>query len=187
MRIAFALLAVAACACSEQGSRDGGPLPQFTGVYRIMEIGDPEPELPDEISAFSRWSHLTRRVSRTFAGAVGRVEVGPAVGGEYSEWRVRFDDPDHEIRLLVGPRRGNDSYPVWRFEQAPAPPANEGTARVDGDELIADFAILGVEGRRPVIRERWRLTEDGRLEFSLEGGIEGGKLKRVGGFTATRR
>src|SRR5688572_15692713 len=55
-----------------------------------MEIGEPEPKLPDEISAFSRWSHLTRRVSRSFAGAVGRVEVGPAVGGEYSEMASAF-------------------------------------------------------------------------------------------------
>ena len=76
---------------------------------------------------------------------------------------------------------------AWRFEQPPAPSANEGTARVEGDELIADFAIHGVEGRRPVIRERWRLTEDGRLEFSLEGGSEGERLARVGGFTAIRQ
>ena len=33
----------------------------------------------------------------------------------------------------------------------------------------------------------WRLTEDGRLGFSLEGGAEGGKLTRVGGFTAARQ
>jgi hypothetical protein len=177
-----------ACACSAQDTRAGGPLPQFNGEYRITDMGRVESEPTEVIPALSRLSRLSNRVSQAFAPAAGSVVVAPAIGNEYAEWSIRIEDPDHEIRMLVGVRRSDGTYPVWRFEQAPAPvTVGDGTARVEGNELIADFALRDAIGERPILRERWRLIDDDRLEFSLESGPGEGKVKRVGGFTALRQ
>ena len=62
--------------------------------------------------------------------------------------------------------------------------SNAGTARLEGQELIADFPhVAGPAGK--LIRERWRLT-NGSLEFALEASGGTGQPVRVGGYTATR-
>ena len=78
--------------------------------------------------------------------------------------------------MLVGARRTDWTYPVWRFEQAPAPAtAGGGRARVEGNELIADFPLRDATGERPILRERWRLIGDDRLDFPLESGPSGAR------------
>lgn len=137
-----------------QGQGSPGPLPQFSGDYRIVE------------------------------GPSGVVRVAGVMGGAYSEWNVSMGQPSHEIRMLVAPRAADGRFRVWRFEQEPAPAvAHEGTAYLaDDQELVAEFP--GTAGAGRVLRERWRLTESGGLTFSLEAGSQGEPLRRVGGFSA---
>lgn len=131
------------------------PLPQFTGEYQIV------------------------------TGATGTVRIVPALGGKYAEWHIRFDDPEHEVRMFLGLVTPDGDYPVWRFEQEPAPfVAEKGVARFDGGELVAEFASTTPTTPR-VLRERWKLTE-ATLEFSLEAGTQGESLRTVGGFVASR-
>jgi hypothetical protein len=61
---------------------------------------------------------------------------------------------------------------------------NEGTARLEGQALVADFYGSGEPQR--ILRERWTLGQDGSLRFDLEA-AQGGSPQRVGGFTANRR
>jgi hypothetical protein len=99
---------------------------------------------------------------------------------------MAMDEPAHEIRRMVGPRNADGSFPIWRFEQQPAPAvAADGVLRIDQDGMIADFQ--GTTSRAFVLRERWRLVDEGTLEFALEAGPDVSSLVRVGGFTAVRR
>jgi hypothetical protein len=89
--------------------------------------------------------------------------------------------------MFVGGRSGDGTFRVWRFEQEPSPGvSNEGTARLEGQELIADFPhVEGPPGK--MIRERWRLTNGG-LQFVLEASPKAGvEPSRVGGFAAARQ
>jgi hypothetical protein len=89
--------------------------------------------------------------------------------------------------MLIGGRRADGTFPVWRFEQEPAPAvSNEGVARLDGTELVADFVARESDAARHMIRERWNLT-DGNLSFSLEANTQGRVPERVGGFVAVRQ
>jgi hypothetical protein len=119
-------------------------------------------------------------------GPSGTVRIMDALGGSYTEWAASFGQPSHEIRMLVGARNADGTFRAWRFEQEPAPAvSNEGTARLVGQELIADFtATTGPQGK--MIRERWRLTSNG-LEFDLEASAQGEPPRRVGGFAAIRQ
>ena len=139
-----------------QGQGPSGSLLQFRGNYEIM------------------------------GGLPGTVRILDALGGSYTEWAATFGRPSHEVRMLVGARNGDGTFRVWRFEQEPAPNvSNEGTARLVGQEFIADFtANTGPQGK--MIRERWRLTTSG-LEFVLEASGQGEPPRRVGGFTAVRQ
>lgn len=75
---------------------------------------------------------------------------------------------------------------LLRFEQEPAAlVANAGTGRLQGLEFIADFVSSSGEPGK-FLRERWRLTPEGGLEFDLEAAGEGAGPRRVGGFRATR-
>src|SRR5262245_56231556 len=118
-------------------SPQGSPLPQFRGTYAITE----EPG--------------------------GTVQVSDALGSSFSEWVVRFEEPRHEVRLMVGELRSDGTFPVWRFEQDPAPQvAHQGSGRLSGEEFVADFGSTdGQQGK--FLRERWTLTADG-LQFDLE-------------------
>jgi hypothetical protein len=94
-----------------QGQVPGGPLQQFCGTYQIA------------------------------GGLPGTVRVSDALGGSYTEWAVTFGQPSHEPRMFVGGRNNDGTFRVWRFEQEPSPAvSNEGTARLEGQELVADFA-----------------------------------------------
>jgi hypothetical protein len=87
------------------------------------------------------------------------VRIAPALGGTYAEWRVNFGSPAHELRLMVGVQKADGSYPVWRFEQEqePAPAVGqEGIARFDADELVAEFPASGS-------------NQDGRILFASVG------------------
>ena len=140
-----------------RGQATGGPLPQFSGDYRIVR------------------------------GAAGTIRVTAAIGGNYTEWSVHVAQPVHELRMLVGARRADGSFRVWRFEQEPAPAVeHEGTARLEGGELVADFPSTSGQ-RAGFLRERWRLTPDGGLEFDLEASAQGEAPQRVGGFVAVRQ
>ena len=113
------------------------------------------------------------------------VRISPALGGTYAEWQIHFVEPEHELRMFLGPSNPDGDYPVWRFEQEPAPAvAHEGVARFQAGELVAEFRSP-TPGVEKILRERWRLT-DGELEFSLEAGTQGAPLQRTGGFTASR-
>jgi hypothetical protein len=84
------------------------------------------------------------------------------------------------------PKNPDGSFRVWRFEQDPAASvATEGSARLQGQEFLADFAATTGEPGR-MLRERWTLATDGRLEFSLEA-AQDGPPTRVGGFVAVRQ
>jgi hypothetical protein len=99
---------------------------------------------------------------------------------------MNIGQPSHELRMLVGPRRGDGTFPVWRFEQEPAPAvANEGTGRLEGQAFVADFPDSnGNSGK--FIRERWTLAGAG-IRFDLEAAGEGSGPVRVGGFMAVRQ
>ncbi len=156
MRLAIAaLLAGVVVAGVSSQTPAQAPLAQFSGEYRID------------------------------SGATGRVRISPALGGTYAEWEIRFDEPEHELRMFLGLPNPDGDYPVWRFEQAPAPAvAQEGVARFQAGELVAEFTSPA-PGVEKILRERWRLT-DGELEFSLEAGTQGAPPQRIGGFTASR-
>jgi hypothetical protein len=118
------------------------------------------------------------------SGVAGSVRVADVLGGSYTEWSVNVGQPPHEVRMMVGPRKDDGTFPVWRFEQDPAPNvANEGIARLDGQVLIADFDSSSQPQK--LLRERWTLGPKGSLRFDLEA-AQGGTPQRVGGFTATR-
>ena len=69
---------------------------------------------------------------------------------------------------------------------SPAPDvANEGTARMDGPMLIADFYSTDGQPQK-LLRERWTLRPNGSLQFDLEA-AQGGPPQRMGGFTANRQ
>ena len=86
---------------------------------------------------------------------------------------------------MLGSRRADGAYPVWRFEQEPAPRVPvEGITRMDGDDLVAEFIASDDEATR-MIREQWTL-HDQRLEFTLEASTGGREPVRVGGFVASR-
>lgn len=137
--------------------RCGGPLTEFRGDYRIV------------------------------CGPAGTVRVADALGATYTEWSVSIGQPSHELRMLVGAANADGSFPVWRFEQEPAPAVgHEGTARLEGRDFIADFASTSSQPGR-ILRERWRLMPDGGLEFALEASGQGETPRRVGGFVAVRQ
>jgi hypothetical protein len=116
------------------------------------------------------------------SGIAGTVRVAGVLGGSFTEWSV--NEPPHEVRMIVGLRKDDGTFPVWRFEQDPAPNvANEGTARLEGQTLIADFHSSSQPEK--LLRERWTLGPKGSLRFDLEA-AQGGTPQRVGGFTATR-
>lgn len=132
------------------------PLSQFHGTYLITE----EP--------------------------TGTIQVSDALGSSFIEWVVRFEEPRHEVRLMVGELRADGTFPVWRFEQAPAPQVeHEGTGRLSGQGFVADFGSTDGE-RGKFLRERWTLTRDG-LQFDLEASGNGLGPRRVGGFLAVRQ
>ena len=133
-----------------------GPLPQFRGTYTIT--GGPD----------------------------GTVQVSDALGSSFTEWVVRFEDPRHEVRLMVGELRADGTFPVWRFEQDPAPQVeHQGTGRLSGQGFVADFGSTNGE-RGKFLRERWTLTREG-LQFDLEASGNGVGPQRVGGFVAVRQ
>jgi hypothetical protein len=174
-------------ACTTASHTIGGPVPQFNGEYRIVEARQGASILPDEFGALSRISDLTNRVQESTGDRLGTMQVRPAVGGEYAEWTIVLDEPAHEIRLLLGPKLADGTFPIWRFEQQPAPTlAHEGRARLEGNQMIADFVVVGPADPRRIVRERWTRSDDGRLEFDLEGGVDDGPFRRVGGFVAVR-
>jgi hypothetical protein len=131
-----------------------GPLPQFRGQYEVTR-------------------------------SVGTVRVSDALGGAYTEWAISIGRPAHEVRMMVGPRRSDGTFPAWRFEADPAPNvSNEGTARLEGQTLVADF--YSDSQPQKLLRERWTLESNDSLRFDLEA-AESGAPQRVGGFTANRR
>jgi hypothetical protein len=82
-------------------------------------------------------------------------------------------EPRHEVRLLVGMLRSDGMFPVWRFEQEPAPQVeHQGTGRLSGPGFVADFgATDGEQGK--FLRERWTLTVNGlRFDLSRRAGTE---------------
>jgi hypothetical protein len=132
------------------------PLPQFVGIYAIAD--DPR----------------------------GTIRVSDALGTSYTEWVVRFDEPRHEVRLMVGERRSDGTFPVWRFEQDPSPRVEtQGTGRLSGRAFVADFGSVDREPGK-FLRERWTLTQNG-LQFDLEASGDGVGPRRVGGFMAIRQ
>lgn len=120
-------------------------------------------------------------------GPSGTIRVADALGGSYTEWRVILGQPSHEHRMFVGAQASDGSFPVWRFEQAPAPAVStEGRGRIEGQQFVTDFAATTDDPGR-MLRERWTLTPNGGLEFALEASGQGETPRRVGGFGATRR
>lgn len=154
--ITLVVAVVVVAGIETQGQGSPGPLPQFSGDYRIVR------------------------------GPSGSVRIAGVMGGAYSEWTVSVGQPSHEVRMLVAPPGADGRFRVWRFEQEPAPAvAHEGTARLaDNQELVAEFP--GTAGADRVLRERWRLTGDGGLTFTLEAGSQGQTIRRVGGFSAIK-
>jgi hypothetical protein len=121
------------------------------------------------------------------AGAVGTVEIAPALGGSFQEVRVVFTDVPHELRYLVATEEVGGSHSIWRFEGDPAPAVQkEGTARFEGGELIAEFPHT-TRNPAQVFRERWKVSAAGQLEFVLEAGSVGKATRRIGSFTASRQ
>lgn len=159
MRLSIAVFVVGLTAAGVTAQTPGQvPLRQFTRVYQIVsgDSGD------------------------------GIVRISSALGGTYAEWQIQFEDPEHELRMLVGFPDPDGSFPVWRFEQEPAPAvAQEGVARLEETELVAEFRKRspGTEG---VLLERWRLA-GADLEFTLEAGLQGEPPQRIGGFVAARQ
>jgi hypothetical protein len=153
--IVTGLLCVGLDGLALHGQAPSGPLSQFRGNYQIANGG-------------------------------GTVRIADALGGSYTEFAVTLVQPAHELKMLVGAPTSNGMFQVWRFEQEPAPAvSNAGTARLEGQELIADFPhVAGPAGK--LIRERWRLT-NGALEFTLEASGGNGPPVRAGGYTATRQ
>ena len=138
------------------------------------------------IAGATEMASLTGRYKITSGGS-GTVEIGPALGGSFHEVRVVFTDVPHELRYLVATTSVSGTHPVWRFEEDPAPAVrNEGTARFEGGELIAEFPHK-TDNPSQVFRERWKVAASGELTFVLEASSEGKKLRRVGGFTAARQ
>jgi len=116
----------------------------------------------------------------------GTIQVSDALGSSFTEWVVRFEEPRHEVRLMVGELRADGTFPVWRFEQDPAPQVeHQGTGRLAGQGFVADFGSTDGE-RSKFLRERWTLTRDG-LAFDLEASGNGVGPQRVGGFVAVRQ
>ena len=116
----------------------------------------------------------------------GTVQVSDALGRSFTEWVVRFEEPRHEVRLMVGERRVDETFPVWRFEQDPAPQVeHEGIGRLSGQGFVADLGSTDGE-RGKFRRERWTLTRDG-LAFDLEASRNGVGPQRGGGFVAVRQ
>src|SRR5687767_101234 len=121
------------------------------------------------------------------SGGAGTVEIGPALGGSFHEVRVLFTDVPHELRYLVASEAVRGIHPVWRFEEEPSPAVrNEGTARFEGGEFIAEFPHK-TDSPAYIFRERWKVAASGQLDFVLEASSEGKKLRRVGSFTAARQ
>jgi hypothetical protein len=157
LRVAgFGLLSVMTASVVQTQSPRPGPLPQFRGTYAISE----EPR--------------------------GTVRISDALGTSYAEWVIRFDEPLHEVRLMVGELRADGTFPVWRFEQDPAPRVeHQGTGRLSGQGFVVDFgSVDGEQGK--FLRERWTLTPGG-LQFDLEASGNGVGPRRVGGFMAIRQ
>jgi hypothetical protein len=147
---------VLAAAGARTQSARPSPLPQFRGTYSIT--GEPG----------------------------GAIQVSDALGGSFTEWVVRFEDPRHEVRLMVGERRADGTFPVWRFEQDPAPLVeHQGAGRLSPEGFVADFESMDRRQAR-FLRERWTLTRDG-LQFDLEASANGVRPQRVGGFVAIRQ
>ena len=93
----------------------GGPLPQFTGAYRILEVVDSS-AAHEVWPALRQFAEVRERVTALMPNrAIGTVDVAPLLGGEYAEWKVHFDEPDHEVRMIVGPRGTNGTFAVGRF------------------------------------------------------------------------
>ena len=133
-----------------------GPLPEFRGTFRII------------------------------SGPMGTLRVADALGNSYAEWTLNIGEPSHELRMLVGARKSDGTFPVWRFEQEPAPTvAHEGTGRLDGPAFVADFPDANGEAGK-FLRERWTLTDRG-LRFDLEAAADVIGPRRVGGFAADRQ
>jgi hypothetical protein len=133
-----------------------GPLPDFRGTFRISN------------------------------GPTGTLRIADALGNSYAEWTLRIGEPSHELRMLVGARRADGTFPVWRFEQEPAPTvAQDGIGRLEGQAFVAEFRTAnGNPGK--LIRERWtRIGASVRFDLEAEG--EGSGPVRVGGFTAVRQ
>jgi hypothetical protein len=177
------VIGTAGCARPPAG---GGPLPQFTGAYRILEMV--ESSKVDEVwPALRHVAEARERLTRLMPNrAIGTVVVAPLLGSEYAEWKVHFDEPDHEIRMIVGPRKSDGTFAVWRFEQAPAPETrHDGTGFLEADAFVAEFAFE--TGNSPAfLRERWMLRGD-RVEFALETRAAGTTSpRRIGGFIAER-
>jgi hypothetical protein len=181
------LLVVVGAGCGQAPSSEG-PLAQFSGEYRIIEAGnEASPGIVEELAPGLPVVGLMTRLRQSWASSLGNVRVQPAVGGEYAEWNMAFDDPAHEIRRMVGPRQADGSFPIWRFEQQPAPALDHhGVLRLERNAVVAEFVSRASAPRPLVIRERWTLVGDDTLEFALEAGPSSEKLIRVGRFTAVR-
>jgi hypothetical protein len=162
-----------------------GPVPQFVGEYHIADVSEPT-IADDAVPLLGAIARLQERVSALAPQRpLGTVTIAAVIGSEYAEWRVRFNDPDHEYRMVVGPQNADGTFGVWRFEQTPAPKVRaEGVARLDRDTLIAEFGFTAETSSRSLLRERWIRHSDGRLEFALETRAAGGSPRRLGGFVA---
>ena len=180
--------AVALFAC-DKTSVPVGPLADMVGEYRIVEI--PEVSAHDEaLPLLDVLGRVRERMSRLVPQpSIGTVGIAPVIGGDYTEWLVQLDEPAHEYRMLVGSRRSDRAFPVWRFEQAPAPQVRtEGIARLEQDTFIAEFEFTTTAGSGSLLRERWDRLADGRLEFALETRRKDEtRARRVGGFIARPR
>jgi hypothetical protein len=178
------VLVIGAAGCAHSPA-PGGPLPQFNGAYRILEVV--ESSAAHEVwPALKQFAEVRQRVTALMPSrAIGTVVVAPLLGSEYAEWKVHFDEPDHEIRVIVGPRKADGTFAVWRFEQTPAPRVrNDGTGYLEADAFVAEFAFL--TGNSAFLRERWILRGD-RVEFALEMRAGGtASPTRIGGFIAER-
>jgi hypothetical protein len=99
-----------------------GPLPESRGTFQIV------------------------------SGPTGTLRVADALGNSYAEWTLNVGKPSHELRMLVGARRSDGTFPVWRFEQEPAPTvAHEGTGRLEGRAFVADFPDANGESGKNAI------------------------------------
>ena len=120
-------------------------------------------------------------------GAAGVVEIAPALGGSFLEWTVKFEEPKHELRYIVGSVDASGRCPIWRFESDPAPLVkHEGSGRFAGGELLAEFPHVNPADAR-ILRERWTLRSEGLLEFKLETSSPSKGVLNVGSFKASRQ